>query len=128
MADAKDVVEAAAFAVLAASITGATVFQDVPENFSGPLVAIGDTAAKRLGSKQGGDALVSIEFVTLVNAEERAPLLTLQGQIFDLLDDARMNPAGWNLSFTFEEDEARLHENGVSYVGSSVFSVMALRA
>ncbi len=128
MSDAKDAVEAAAFAALAAGISGATVFQDVPENFSGPLVAIGDTAAKRIGAKQGGDARVSIEFVTLVNAEERAPLLALQGQIFSLLDNATMNPAGWTLSFTFEEDEARLHENGVSYVGSSVFSVFALQA
>lgn len=128
MSDAKDAVEATAFALLAAGISGATVFQDVPEDFSGPLVAIGDTTAKRIGAKQGGDARVSIEFVTLVNAEERAPLLALQGQIFDLLDNATMNPTGWILSFTFEEDEARLHENGVSYVGSSVFSVFALQA
>lgn len=128
MADAKDVTEAAAYAALAEGITGATVFQDVPANFTGPLVVIGETSSKPLGAKQQGDARVMLEVITMVDAEERAPLLNLQGQIKTLLDDARFTPAGWELSFMFEEDSARLHESGVSYVGSSAFSVFALRA
>jgi hypothetical protein len=128
MSDAKDVAEAQAYAALSQGISAATVFQDVPANFTGPLVVIGETSSTPLGCKNSGDARVKIEILCMVDAEERAPLLNLQGQIKTLLDDARMNPAGWELAFMFEEDSARLHENGVSYVGSSTFGVFALKA
>lgn len=127
MSDAKTVVEAAVFEALEASIAGATVYQDVPENAPLPLVIVGDLSSKRLlGKDSSRDRIVTVSIVSLVEAEQRAPLLALQGQIDDVLDGARFTPDGWTLAGAFEDDEAALQEDGQTYGGVSTFTFLAL--
>lgn len=127
MSDAKSAVEAAVYEALAASITGATVYQDVPENAPLPLVIVGDLSSKRLPGKAASrDRIVTVSIVALVDAEQRAPLLDLQDQIDDALDDARFTPTGWTLAGAFEDDEATLQEDGQTYGGVSTYTFLAL--
>jgi hypothetical protein len=64
--------------------------------------------------------------VSIVGAEERAPLLALQDQVEQLLGGKTFTRPGWSLSVTFVDDDAQLAEDGVSYVGTSAFRVLAL--
>ncbi|WP_026046827.1 tail completion protein gp17 [Sphingomonas sp. PAMC 26621] len=127
MSKAKAMVEAAAFVALDTGITGATVFQDAPENAPTPLVIIGDLKSARLPLK-GADAdrRVTIAIVTIVEAEERAPLLALQEQIEDALDGQNLEQDGWTLAFEFEDDDAVLSEDGSTYTGITSFTVLAI--
>ncbi|MFA7505294.1 MAG: DUF3168 domain-containing protein [Burkholderiaceae bacterium] len=126
MTDAKSAVEAAFYQALASSVTGATVYQDVPENADLPIIIVGDMKSAPLGAKNDPDRRVSVLVVAMVAAEERAPLLDLQRQIEAALDGRVFTPTGWRLAVTFEDDDAQLAEDGVSYVGTSAFDVLAL--
>jgi hypothetical protein len=127
MSKAKAMVEAATFLTLDATITGATVYQDAPENAPGDLVIIGDLKSSRLPTK-GADAdrRVTISIVTIVEAEERAPLLALQDQIESALDGVSHEHEGWLLAFEFEDDDAVLSEDGSTYTGITSFTVLAI--
>lgn len=128
MSDAKQQVESAAYKALKAAITGADVYQDAPYNAAYPLVLIGDMSSSALPAK-GGDAdrRVTIAIVTLVEADERAPLLTLQKQIDTTLDGQRFQTAdGWLVAFEFESDDAVLSEDGDIYSGVTTYSVLAI--
>jgi hypothetical protein len=126
MSEAKAAVEAAIFNALDAGVSGATVYQDVPEDAPLPVVIIGDMKSTPIGPKDDPDRRVSVIIVTMVAAEERAPLLALQEQVEQLLDGLTFTPPGWTLRATFEDDDAQLAEDGVSYIGTSVFTVFAL--
>lgn len=131
MSDAKSAVEAVFYTVLAGGITGARVFQDVPEDampVSGDgLVVIGDLKSEPFGGKADPDRRIGIIVVAQVTAEERAPLLALQSQIEQLLDGKTFDSGGWTLALTLDDDDAQLAEDGVSYVGTSAFTVFALK-
>ncbi|MDO7843452.1 tail completion protein gp17 [Sphingomonas immobilis] len=127
MSKAKSIVEAVTFDALEAVITGATVYQDAPENAPGNLVILGDMKSVRLATKgTDADRRVSISIVSIVEAEERAPLLALQEQIDDALDGLSFERDGWTLAFEFEDDDAVLAEDGSTYNGISSYSVLAL--
>jgi hypothetical protein len=124
---AKAVVEAAIFDALNEAITGAAVYQDAPANAAYPVVILGDMKSFRLQTKGSSpDRRVTISIVTLVEAEERAPLLDLQEQIEDALDGQSFAPDGWTLGVEFDDDDAVLGDDGVTYSGISSFSVLAL--
>lgn len=126
MSDAKAIVEAAVFATLNTGVKGAKVFQDAPYEQPNPLVLIGDMRSSRLPVKGGDDdRRVSISIVTLVDADERAPLLDLQRQIEALLDAKTLTQAGWLLQFEFQDDTAVLADDD-TYVGVTDFSVLAI--
>lgn len=108
MSNAKAVVEAAVYAALDAAIEGATVYQDVPQDAPLPVVILGDMKSYPLGGKDDPDRSVNIIIVSMVEAEERAPLL--------------------ELSATFDDDDAQLGGDGATYIGTSSFTVIALTA
>jgi hypothetical protein len=127
MSKAKAMVEAAAFLALNNGVTGATVYQDAPENAPTPLVIIGDLKSSRLPTKDADDdRRVTISIVTIVEAEERAPLLALQEQIEAALDGQNLQQDGWLLAFEFEDDDAVLSEDGSTYSGITSFTVLAI--
>jgi hypothetical protein len=127
MSSAKSVVELACFEALAAAITGATVYQDAPQDAPLPLVILGDMKSFRIDTKGASpDRRVQITIVSLVEAEERAPLLAIMEQIETALDGETLLPDGWTLGFQFEEDDAVLADDGSTYTGISTFSVVAL--
>ncbi len=128
MSKAKAIVEGEVFERLTAAITDAAVYQDAPEDEPFPLVIIGDLKSAKIDTKgNDGDRLVTVAIVTLVEAQERAPLLTLQEQIEDALDGQTITTAdGWTLGFTFDDDDAVLSEDGATYSGVTTFRVLAL--
>ncbi len=127
MPNAKEAVELAVFEALAAAITGATVYQDAPQDAAMPLVIVGDMTSQRMPGKPASrDRIVTISIVTLVEAEERAPLLVLQGQIEDALDQQSFEPDGWSIVGSFEGDDAVLQDDGETYAGVSTFTFVAL--
>lgn len=127
MSNAKSIVEAVAFNALSAGVTTATVYQDAPENSPTPVVIIGDMKSSGLPVK-GADAdrQVTIAIVTIVEAEERAPLLGIQNEIENALDGHNFEQDGWTLAFEFLDDDAVLSEDGSTYSGVTSFSVIAL--
>jgi len=128
MSRAKAVVEQAAFEALSAAVTSASVFQDAPADAAGWLVILGELKSFGRGGKgTSGDRRVQISIVTIGEAEERAPLLAIQEQIETALDGLSLVTSdGWTLAFGFEEDDAVLDEDGSTYTGVSLFSVIAL--
>ncbi len=127
MSKAKAVVEVAFYDALSETIRGATVYQDAPADAEGDLVIIGDMKSFGLGSKGAtDDRRVTISIISLVEAEERAPLLKLQEQIEEALDGQTLEVDGWTLGIVFDDDDAVLGEDGVTYSGISSFSVLAL--
>ena len=129
MSKAKAVVEAAIYNALSDAVDGATVYQDAPADAAYPVVIIGDMKSFGLGSKGAtNDRRVTISIISLVEAEERAPLLKLQEQIEEALDGQTLEADGWTLGIVFDDDDAVLGEDGVTYSGISSFSVLALAA
>lgn len=127
MSNAKSIVELAFFDALVAAITGATVYQDAPQDAPLPVVILGDMKSWRLDVKGASDdRRVQISIVTLVEAEERAPLLALMEQIETALDGQTLVPDGWTLGVQFDEDDAVLADDGSTYTGISTFTVVAL--
>ncbi len=127
MSKAKSIVETVAFNALHGNVPGVTVFQDVPENFDGDLVVIGDMKSVRLQVKgQSDDRRVTIDIEAEVVADERQPLLDVQDRIEALLDGQSFEEDGWTVEFEFENDFAVLAPDGGSYIGLTTFSAVAL--
>lgn len=120
-------VEKAAFDAVSAAVTGAQVFQDVPNDQQGDIVVIGDMRSFRFDTKSASDdRIVEISIVSLVIADERAPLLAIQEQIEGALDGNQIDQDGWRLDFIFKDDDAVLGEEGAGYVGVTTFTVIAI--
>lgn len=129
MISANDAVEFAAFTLLSAAPSiGAAVHQHVPEDTPPPVVIIGDMDAQPLATKGDRDRRVTLSVVTVTVAEERKPMLAIQGHIESRLDGAIMDVEGWSLTFSFVGDDAVLTPEGDGYVGNSNFTILALRA
>lgn len=125
MIDVKSAVEIALYQALAGNIAGVTVYQDAPENASLPVTVIGDLTERPIATKGGNDARVTASIATEFAAEERAPLLIAQGRIKDLLHEGEFVVDGWTLRPIFQTANAELAENGETYVGASIFDVLA---
>jgi hypothetical protein len=129
MTSASSATEKAVYDALSAAVTGAPVYQDVPENSPLPLVVIGPLVAVGLGIKGDPDRRITLDIITLVTAEEREPLLDLQDQIEATLNDASLSYDGWTIRPWLESTSSALAEDdGTTYVGTSIFTILALRA
>lgn len=127
MSKAKAITEQVAFDALTAIVTAAGVYQDAPAEVTGPLVILGDMKSFRLPTKGGvDDRRVSISIISMVEAEERAPLLEIQEQVETALDGQTFEHQGWTLAFEFEDDDAALTDDGVTYAGVTQFTVLAI--
>lgn len=127
MSNAKAVVEAALYDALSQAVTGAVVYQDAPDNAPLPIVVIGDMKSSRLPGKGASpDRTVTVSIVTLIEAQERGPLLAIMDQIETALDGESFAPDGWTLAATFDDDEAMLADDGSTYSGISSFTFLAL--
>lgn len=86
MTDFSNAVEKALFDRLAATVTGATVFQYVPENQAPPVVIIGDVTFEDEGEKAAPLYRYDVSIVCVVQGPGRKPLNALQAQVRDALD------------------------------------------
>jgi len=126
MSGAKSITASAAYGALEDGISGATVFQDVPDGFTGPMVVIGPMDSKPVGGSGDPDRYVSLTIVSMWQGDENAPVLGLQEQVERILDGKILRPAGWKLEFQFLDDNVELDTDGVTYVGTTQFHVVAL--
>lgn len=127
MSNAKAVVEAAVYDTLSRAVTNAVVYQDAPDNAPLPIVVIGDMKSSRLpGKATSPDRTVTVSIVTLIEAQERAPLLAIMDEIETALDGESFTPDGWTLAAAFDDDEAMLADDGSTYSGISSFTFLAL--
>jgi len=124
---AESILEEQIYAALSGAISGATVFQDVPENEPYPIVMIGDMASEPLATKDDDDSRITVSIIALTSAEERAPVLALNEQVKDALKGSRFHASGWTFAGQYLSADAVIAEDGVSYVGTSSFAFLALK-
>lgn len=127
MSKAKAVVETLVYDTLSRAVTNAVVYQDAPDNAPLPIVVIGDMKSSRLpGKATTADRTVTVSIVTLIEAQERAPLLAIMDEIETALDGESFTSDGWTLAAAFDDDEAMLADDGSTYSGISSFTFLAL--
>jgi len=118
--------ESSVYNLLANNIDGAAVYQDVPNNYSGPTVTLGDMDGEPIATKDDTDWDLRLTILSEVSADERAPVLALMEQISTLLDRRKIITPRWVFSLSFQADSAALDEGGVTYTGTSFFRAIAL--
>src|SRR3546814_619168 len=128
MPSAMDALELAAYGLLTSGggITGAVVYQHVPEDEQQNVVIIGDMDSEPLGGKDDDDCRISLTITAVTFGEERKPVLDLLDQVKTRLAKQQVTQSGWLLAIDFESDDAVLLPTGDGYVGTSCYSVIAL--
>lgn len=127
--DAISATDKAVFARLSAGITGASVFQHVPQDtpVGAGLVIIGEMDdAMPLGSKGDRDREIPLTIIVLTEGEERAPCAAIAAKVEQLLGDATLIVPGWNIRPAFVQSSVSRAEEFEGYVGLVLFRVMAL--
>ena len=119
------VVEANTFAVLDAGITGASVFQDVPDDQPLPVVIIGDLLSVPFAGADDPDRRITLTILVLVEGDERRPCTDLQDQIEELLAGVSFQAADWDLHYSLVSSAAELAEDGSGYLGTTILTILA---
>lgn len=86
MTDFQGALEKALYDRLTAQVSGAAVFQHVPENQAPPVVIVGDVDFEDEGDKDGQLLRFSVQIVSIVAGPGRKPLNALQAQVRAALD------------------------------------------
>ena len=119
-------VEQAAYDLLAAAVTGAAVYADVPEDADPPVVIIGDISSEPAGGKGDGEFEVQLSVVTVIAATERRPGFAIQEQIEAAVGGdagAVVEQDGFSLQFFHERADMVLAEDGEGYIGTSTLRI-----
>lgn len=121
-------IEAVAFELLNAGVTGATVFQDVPEDTPPPVVILGDISAVPFTDDPSDpDRRVTLTITTVTAGEERQPCTDVQDEVETALGAARVERDGWDLAFRSLGSDATLTEDASGYVGTTTFEIIAFK-
>ncbi len=128
MSDAQNATEAAVYAALAAGGLAYPVFQHVPENTPPPVNIIGDISGEPLSDKGSQDERIDLTITTVVQTEQRKPVLLEQGKIRAALDDVALTgAAGWTIRPQYLSGDAVLLPDGETYLGTMRFTIFALK-
>ncbi len=127
MSEGMNAVEAAVYAALAGAGLSWPVYQHVPEDTPPPVNIIGDMSAEPLDSKDGDDARVSLDVQSVFQGEARKPVLDEQARIITALDEAVLSSGGFTVRPLLETADAVLLPDGETYLGTTRFTVMALK-
>jgi hypothetical protein len=122
---ASGAVEAETYTVLSSGVTGAAVFQDVPDDQPLPVVIIGDLLSVPFAGSNDPDRRITLTIHVLVEGDERAPCIDLQEQIEALLAGVTIATEEWNLHYSVASSAAELAEDGSGYVGTTILSILA---
>lgn len=125
MTKASGAVEAETYTVLSSGVTGAAVFQDVPDDQPLPVVIIGDLLSVPFAGSNDPDRRITLTIHVLVEGDERAPCIDLQEQIEALLAGVTIATEEWNLHYSVASSAAELAEDGSGYVGTTILSILA---
>lgn len=125
MINASAAAEGQTFTVLHGGITGAAVFQDVPDDQPLPVVIIGDLLSVPFAGADDPDRRITLTIIVLVEGDERGPCTDLQDQIEALLAGVSIETAEWNLHYSVASSAAELADDGSGYVGTTILSILA---
>jgi hypothetical protein len=129
MSDAQNATEQAVYTALAAAGLAFAVYQHVPEQTPPPVNIIGDLSGEPLDIKQGdGDERIDLTITTVVQGEQRKPVLEEQQRITDALHETTLTSvAGWTINPIKTSASAVLMPDGETYLGTTTFSIFALK-
>lgn len=127
MTSAKAATGLLAFEQLHAGMTGADVFQDVPDKARPPLVIIGDIETSPFAGATDPDRRVTLTLIVITEGDESTPCDELQEQIETILVGKSFLVEGWNLHVALESSDAALSEDGSGYVGTTILTLLAFR-
>lgn len=128
MSEAQNATEAAIYAALSAGGLAFPVYQHVPEDTPPPVNIIGDISGEPLGVKGDADERIELTITTVVQAEQRKPVLAEQARILAALDGATLTGvAGWTIRPVKASGDAVLMPDGEHYLGTTRFTIFALK-
>ena len=125
MADLQSALEVAVFARLDAQITGATVYQYVPQDAGGSLVMLALFNSTEVGGKDSDLFRFSFSIATEVNAKTRKDLTALQAQVLAALNGWKPTATATAVfgDVTFETADSAQSQDARTYYGTQNFSV-----
>lgn len=118
-------IEAETYKALDAGVTGAAVFQDVPDDQPLPVVIIGDLLSVPFAGADDPDRRITLTIAVLVEGDERGPCTDIQDEIEALLAGVTIATEEWNLHYSVASSAAELAEDGSGYVGTTILSILA---
>lgn len=129
MMDAAKASHDAAYAALAENgAVSCPVWSHPPQDSSFPLVVIASVAGfQPIGRSGDADARGSVSILTLTEAEAKDSCLSYQAEITGALDGKTIAMVGWKVAFMLDAQSADLDDEGLGYVGTHQFSVIALK-
>lgn len=127
MTDAATSTGAALFAALDGNI-GTPVFQHVPQDTDPPVTIIGEHRETAPFGKGDPDRRIDVDILTIFQGEANKPVTEWQAQIVAILDGAALSHSGFLIRPTLSSKQCELLEDGVTYVGTTTFTVLALVA
>lgn len=128
MSDAQIATAQAVFAALSAGGLTWPVYQHVPEDTPPPVNIIGDMSGELLDTKDGKDEQIELTITTVQQGESRAPVLAEQAKIIAALhDQALTSVAGWTINPMRMRSDAVLMPDGETYLGTTEFTIFALK-
>lgn len=134
MADLKLAAQDAVFDKLTAATALTTllgganrIWQHPPDELDPPYVIIADMSASPIGGKDGGFDRIEFDIVSVIAKPGREHLTPIQAAVRAALEaQALTPPAGVELTRPeFEGDEDQILDDGITYVGTQRFSLVA---
>lgn len=125
-----DAIEAAVFDALTTAAIGIPIYQHVPQDTPPPVIIIADMDADDSIATKGDDddEQITLQILTTMQAEERKPVLVAQSKIKKALHEKMLLQPGWEIRPLWQSHDAVLLPDGETYLGTSLFTVMALTA
>lgn len=128
MSDAQLAAAEAVYEALSAGGLSYAVYQHVPENTNPPVNIIGDMSGEPLGDKGGTDERIELTINTVIQAEQRKPVLAEQAKILAALDNKALTGAtGWTICPEKLASDAVMLPDGETYLGTLRFTIFALK-
>lgn len=110
-------------------VTQAAVYSHAPEDAAFPMVIVADISGMQpLVAGGDPDCRLTLTILTLTEAEEKFSCLARQAEINAALNGKILSVTGWQIAPSLDAQSTVLDEEGLGYVGTNEFSVIALTA
>lgn len=124
MTDAVTATGAALFAAL--STATLTFYQHVPQDTEPPVGVFGEHRVTAPFGKDDPDRSIEIDIIVIYQGEQNKPVTQWQAEIVDRLDGQTLSASGFRICPALISETCSLAEDGITYVGTSKFKILAL--